>query len=394
MIKFRKFVSTILVTGALLGGYGVTSLPAQQSTSAEAAAFQPFPGAIAADSITRDMLGQEVVLQGKVVEVFESTAERTPTQLTLVQRDTNPLKVIYWLDTAPLIQGEKGAPKVGTQLSVKGQLTDYKGTLQVRVRSADQIRIDGYKSAAAAPPASTPQDRTLPPGASPPGEDGYYTIKQLSQMEPLLGKKISFKGKVTSYRASWSETAPNIINFKEGSSELEIVYWTSPGDKVADFSKPGTEVYVTGGFAKYRERVQIKVDDLANLSNKPLPDERLADPTIVREMPTSAKDGWPGMKPKTEPVAAAAETAKEGTVMRLRDISVKQEGHMVKVEGAVQRVVTEADGSRAVVIRDQSGFIRVNLPATDKKEYNPGETMSALGKVRLDKLRGAPVIDL
>jgi len=392
-MKVLRTFAMIAAAGATFAGIPMIPGGMSLATAQEATAFVPFEGAVPASTVTSAQIGQTVTIEGSVVDFIESRAERTPHQMVLAKNGEQSVMVIYWQDLSAALHGDKGAPKPGTRVSAKGQLSDYRGNIQLRVRTADQIRIEGYAAVASGAPAAPAPRPPAAPAAEAvpkPGEDGYFTAADLPRMGPLKGGMLSLRGQTTGFRASWSETAPNVIEVAEGPNKIEVVYWTTPGETAPDFSKPGTPIYATGTFQEYRERLQLKVDELASLSATPLAAERVVRPAAPGTPGTNAAEGWPG---KT--VSAGLPEAvklEEGATLPIRSIGSQHAGNTIKLEGAVHRTEKTAAGL-AIYLRDGQATIRVNAPAEAPAPAD-GTRLSATGKLTFSGLRSATELDV
>lgn len=82
--------------------------------------------------------------------------------------------------------------------------------------------------------------------------------------QALLQKRITVKGKVINYRASWATRAPNIVTIEDQGKSLDAVYWDdvskSLGEAGASMAKIGTLVQVTGDLEQYRGSFQLRIN--------------------------------------------------------------------------------------------------------------------------------------
>lgn len=349
----------------------------------------PFPGSVSPETVTSAMIGQDVVLTGTIARVVPSERDNVPFQLYLIDREEAPVMIVYWVDAAKEIHGNLGVPQAGTPVSVTGKLEEFRGRLQVRVRNAAQIRLAGYGAAAAAPVAGA----TDGDGIAKPNAQGYFTLEQLPGMQSYLARELSIMGKATGFRAAWSETAPHVITVSEGDHALEVVFWPGPGETYPDFSKPGTPIFATGQLQQYRDKLQLKVDDLANLSTEPLPSTRIVIPVIQSADGRSAADGWPGRIPGDEHLKVERMELPGGERVSLRSLGPEHDGNTVTVTGTVTGILGSGN-QFSLLVGDARGFVRVNLPKNHKPVPGMGETITILGKVRYNQKRSSAEIEL
>ena len=112
--------------------------PEEKSKAATVSQPQPTaPGTTSLESLTSAMLGQDVTVQAEITEVREPRSERAPYVITLTQ-GTAHVPFVYWSDMQPQL---KEKIKAGNQIRLKAQVTEYRGTLQLKVRSASDVTV-------------------------------------------------------------------------------------------------------------------------------------------------------------------------------------------------------------------------------------------------------------
>lgn len=127
-----------------------TGKPATQPTAPTpppaptAAPTSPAPTAAAAPdgttplaSITSTMAKQDVTVQATISEVREPRSERAPYTVMLSQENTS-IPLVYWSDMHPQL---KDKIKVGNQVRIQGQVSEYRGTLQIKIHNASDVTI-------------------------------------------------------------------------------------------------------------------------------------------------------------------------------------------------------------------------------------------------------------
>jgi len=103
-----------------------------------AAPTPPAPaGTTSLASITSAMVSQDVTVQATISEVREPRSERAPYTVTLSQENTR-MPLVYWSDMHPQL---KDKIKVGNQVRIQGQVSEYRGTLQIKIRNASDVTI-------------------------------------------------------------------------------------------------------------------------------------------------------------------------------------------------------------------------------------------------------------
>ncbi len=243
-----------------------------------------------ATMLNEDHINQQVVVQGNITSIKQSTGGTDPLFLYLTPTDgTKPVIVGYLPQQFKTFHGELGIPKVGTQIVVRGKVWDYMNTYLIKPEALADVMINGYphtyqspeqvislvsnkpaagfvteeKSAAVTTEPKTPQ--LLKP------EVLSITIEDFDQFPTMIDREVTFTGTITEFKPYWSPKAPNIIYVGAGSNVLEIVYWDTEGKLAENLRSPGQQINVQGKLQTYRGKLQIKVGDLQNISSSSTP---------------------------------------------------------------------------------------------------------------------------
>ncbi|CAN5485180.1 hypothetical protein BH09SUM1_BH09SUM1_23280 [soil metagenome] len=139
-------LGAFVTTSAQAGATARVLPPMPSDQPAIAPAFAPFPGSVAAMTITKAAIGHEFAVAGKVIKVEPSTSEKMPNRLVLFEAPDRIVMVVFWPDIAPDILGGAKSVPVGAMVSAKGKISAFREALQIQVKSTDQIRIEGIRS--------------------------------------------------------------------------------------------------------------------------------------------------------------------------------------------------------------------------------------------------------
>jgi DNA/RNA endonuclease YhcR with UshA esterase domain len=108
---------------------------------APAAPASPVPvdanGLTALASITRDLLGKEVTVKATISEIREPQSERAPYLVTLTQEKTQ-IPMVFWKALSDQV---KDKVRVGNVVEVHVTVTEYRGTLEVKLGKAEDIKV-------------------------------------------------------------------------------------------------------------------------------------------------------------------------------------------------------------------------------------------------------------
>ena len=82
-----------------------------------------------------------------------------------------------------------------------------------------------------------------------------------------LGLYVETKGKVTDIKPSWQPSAPTKVTLSDGKGKIVIVYWADVADRLTGAKKPktGQMIKVKGEVSTYREELQVKMSEPADL---------------------------------------------------------------------------------------------------------------------------------
>ncbi len=89
--------------------------------------------------ITTEKRGERMTAQGRVSRVWKSPAHSKAPHRIIIKDRSGTLDVVHWLKNPPTV-----AP--GDVLKVTGTVTIYKGTVQLKIRNAEDIQPSSFKS--------------------------------------------------------------------------------------------------------------------------------------------------------------------------------------------------------------------------------------------------------
>jgi len=230
--------------------------------TAKTSAITPVPvapapaGILSPGQVNASMLERTVTVQGVVKSYAVARNERSPYSVDL-KNDTGVLRVVYWSDVSKLLNF---TPAPGQTLRITGQVSEYRGNLQLRVRNAAGVKQVEIGVVA---PAGTPAPSPLPGVATPASQvvAPSQILSPGSITKESIGKTVKVKGKIVNIRPSWMETAPNTVSISDGSGTIDIVYWPDIDAKLTAEQKPvvGKTVIVEGEVSEFRGKLQVRV---------------------------------------------------------------------------------------------------------------------------------------
>jgi DNA/RNA endonuclease YhcR with UshA esterase domain len=108
----------------------------------------PAPASTPVAAITSAMLDKDVTVQATITEIREPHSDKAPFIVTLAQ-DNARIPLVFWSDLQTQIKVQL---KVGNVVRVKAQVTEHRGTLEIKLRNATDLTV----VTAATPPATSP----------------------------------------------------------------------------------------------------------------------------------------------------------------------------------------------------------------------------------------------
>lgn len=314
-----KVYNAVDITDSTGKGFAFIMAPAQPTPPPPAGVLEP-------GRITSSMNKQSVTVQGMVKTYKASGNERAPSTIILHDSAGNSIDIVYW----NLVSDVLGwTPSKGQALRIKGEVGEYRGNLQIKVRNASDI-IDVMKA-----PVSTPLAPRKPKMV--PGVVRKTTIQgipvelNLSQIKAdNLGNLVKVRGKVVDIKPSWKETAPTTVTISDGVSQVDIVYWKDLDDQLPSDKKPevGARCVAIGKLSEFRGKMQVKVEEVDNIQVK-----------------------------KQKPLLSGN---KQNKHMNISDINHEYLNVPINIKGRITGIIN-IGGGRLVKITDDTGTITVPM---------------------------------
>ncbi len=117
----------------VIGKTETAAPPAEKTLTPPSAPPAPEAGALTpVASITTALMNRDVTVQANITEIREPRSEKAPYTVTLVQ-DNARIPLVFWSAVQEPIKQQLN---VGNVVRVKAQVTEYRGTLQIKLRNA------------------------------------------------------------------------------------------------------------------------------------------------------------------------------------------------------------------------------------------------------------------
>jgi len=214
------------------------------------------------NSITVDMIGERVTIQGKLTDLRLAWSERAPNILTLTDA-TGDIDVVYWReDQQPIPESDR--PIVNDQYRLTGQVDRYQGNIQVRIRDiSDIVRVS------TPPPAKigkglVPVSDLHSPATPKPVKSKTYSIDRIDQS--LVDQYATIRGTI-------SRIVPisggKLMEISDHTGIITVPFWDKifENDLRVRYLENGDQVIVRGQVFLYEDRneVQLKPETCADL---------------------------------------------------------------------------------------------------------------------------------
>jgi DNA/RNA endonuclease YhcR with UshA esterase domain len=240
------------------GGAGSGKDEATKTSAVTPAPVAPAPaGILSPGQVNASILEKTVTVQGVVKAYTPARSERAPYSVDL-KDDAGVLRVVYWIDVSKVLSF---TPAPGQTLRITGQVSEYRGNLQLRVRGAADIKQ--VEMGAVAPAGIAPAASPAPAVATPASQvvAPAQILSPGSVTKESVGKTVKVKGKIVNIRPSWMETAPNTVSISDGAGTIDYVYWPDVDAKLTAEQKPvvGKPIIVEGEVTEFRGKLQVRV---------------------------------------------------------------------------------------------------------------------------------------
>lgn len=350
--------------------------------------------------------GEEVTLEGRVQEFRSSDRANVPNAFAL-RDESGSIRVAIW----PNVFNElpfREQVNDGAVVRVTGAVAEFRGKMEVHVRSADGIELvkgqgggSGTTSGTAQtfPRAGQTDDRTTtgprprrdssdaPPVVNP----GVAPIAVLTRER--LNEVFTISGTLSSARRPSGDRTPFILRIVDPTGAIDVVFWDDVAAQLPDSKKveSGDPVQVTGRLGEHRGNLQLRVnapddiktpgsdpdlfqkvpsnDTATTLSASPRAAAELVDSGEVASRPVGRWIKVGGTVTSIEPlrlgrkVHVQTETTSPEAILLLWDTAegLKPEVHQLKTSSTltVTGVVAEARGTRVVVVAEPEDVVAV-----------------------------------
>lgn len=227
---------------------------------ASPAPSRPQAAATGLSDINQSLMGQDVTVQATITDVREPRSERAPFIVTLTQGST-AIPMVFWKDLQAQIADKI---RVGNVIRVKAQVSEHRGTLQIKLRNAGDIELVGAGTSGDSSRAAPASEPAPVADAAPATETktGSTTIDSIT--EAAVNNTVTIAGRIAS---SDSIGKGQRLRVKDDSGEIQVILWDNVLSRVsATDLQAGREITVTGRVKSYRGKLEIVPDSAAGVT--------------------------------------------------------------------------------------------------------------------------------
>ncbi len=301
-------------------------------------------------------VGQLARVRGAVTEVNPFSAG---VKFTLDDA-SGAVTVLLWqsvFDGLP----DPAALEVGTEVQVQGEVSEYRGALEVVPEFAGDVRV-----LAPAPP----------PAEASAGALSATDVARVVKLHGTLGRPEPFSAGVK-------------FPLDDGTGQLTLLLWSSVYEQVTSSLVEGAQVEVTGQVNAYRGELEIIPRNAAEIvlleqppaQTPPTPQSPPPAPTYAPDAPAPTPTPAPGATPAQE-----ATPAPEVELTPIAAITANRVGERVTVEGTIAEAVSFSAGF-TFTLDDGTGQIALVMwhdvydDCWDASQINLGAQVRATGEV-------------
>ncbi|MCX7765350.1 MAG: exodeoxyribonuclease VII large subunit [Candidatus Sumerlaeia bacterium] len=208
-----------------------STAPVSGATSLSASGITPI------SQLNSNLLNKTLTVRGKITNIIPSWQPKAPTTVQLEDESGGSIKVVYWPDVEKGLS-ESQRPVVDGTMLATGILSEYKGTLQLKVSSPSNIKVEK--------PAGIV---SIPAG-------GIVPISSVTRQ--MIGQNITISGKIT---RKVSVRGGTIITVTDDTGSITVPLWDRITEQYADKDKikEGAKITVAGVVSLYERRQEIQV---------------------------------------------------------------------------------------------------------------------------------------
>ena len=279
---------------------------------------------VALKEIDSRLLGRSVVVEGIIKKVLAPKSGSKAPWTMVIGDSGGQQEITFWQDIYDEIQN-KVLLAPGAPVRARVEVRNYKDELQLALGQGMDIEFLA--------PAAAPDQAPLTPA-------GAVT-------RAMAGKTIKVTGRVAQIKAPEAGSkAPYEVTLQDDGKDVCVVYWDAVAGLLDDGNKPfvGALMTVKGQVNEYKDKLQIKIEDPADL-------------TLVDVRPASA----PQVDPAREMEIGSIKPSMAG-----RGVTVRGElGEPRSIRGGVVYPLRDGSGSIMLVLWDKtaSGPVRDDLSA-------------------------------
>ncbi|MDD4279460.1 MAG: exodeoxyribonuclease VII large subunit [Candidatus Sumerlaeales bacterium] len=305
--------------------------------------------------VTIDLAGRNLMIEGEVVSVRQSTKDNVPWTVKL-RDNSGTIDIVFWKQTADEMTTK---PVKGQTWRVFGEISDYKGKVQVKAQDAERwiLQKDNMAAANSDEPGSEGKATNENAKPVPEGQMSTMALKKVGSLtSDMKDKEVTIEGELISVKSSSKDNVPWMLKLKDDTGTMNIVFWAQTANDMKTKPQKGQTWRVTGTLGAFKGALQLKATE--------------AGRWILREgkVPTATD-------------AKARDEAVVATGLVKNDMI----GETITIEGAVKSLsIPKIETAPYVLsVDDGTGAVNVVFWNATYKEFIPGQKAEPGEQVRV-----------
>lgn len=241
-------------------GFATTSTAKPPSASASGPGSTAFAGlTITPGQVTRDMIGQNARVTGRVIGFDKPSSAKAPWRVKL-EGGGAVIQAVLWDDVKSRLTNFDTLTRTGTMVAISGVIGEHNRELQLRISNPDHIQV--LREGAGTVKFATKQSEAMP-DAIRQGKVGVTTPpSKITKAD--LGKTVLLGGVVKKVILPRNDRTPYRVDVgDESGGTIQVVYWSDLAEAFSGEHAPqeGKPWRVSGVVGEFNGRLQLKASN-------------------------------------------------------------------------------------------------------------------------------------
>jgi DNA/RNA endonuclease YhcR with UshA esterase domain len=225
-------------------------------------------------AINTDLVNSPVEVEATIKSITPPhEGSRAPYRFELTD-GTGTITLVIWTNLYETIKTQSPL-STGDVIHVNGTVTMYRDSLQLQIHDTGDLRVvtkavtdvpasELKPSAPAAPAPAAEPKAAAPQSSTPPAAPSTTPLATITP--DMVGKDVTVVATITEVHEPRSERAPYTVTLTQDDGHITLVYWSDMQPQLKDKIKAGIRVRINGQVSKYREMLQLKIHNAADVT--------------------------------------------------------------------------------------------------------------------------------